>query len=86
MAQFRDSDQLDGSLEFMRVFFAGEILFNGVSRIMDSQHLNAGAPGTRSLFDLGSGCGRLCVQVFLQFPNLVRVVGVEVSTRLTSGG
>lgn len=65
---------------------AGEILFNGVSRIMDPQHLNAGAPGTRSLFDLGSGCGRLCVQVFLQFPNLVRVVGVEVSTSLTSGG
>lgn len=65
---------------------AGEILFNGVSRIMDPQHLNAGASGTRSLFDLGSGCGRLCVQVFLQFPNLVRVVGVEVSRILASSG
>ena len=57
---------------------AGEILFNGVSRIMDSLHLHAGASGTRTLFDLGSGCGRLCVQVFLQFPNLDKVVGVEV--------
>jgi hypothetical protein len=54
-------------------------LFNGVSRIMDPQHLDAGAPGTRTLYDLGSGCGRLCAQVFLQFPNLDRVVGVEVS-------
>jgi predicted RNA methylase len=59
---------------------AGEILFNGVSRIMDPQHLDSGAPGTRTLYDLGSGCGRLCVQVFLQFTNLDKVVGVEVSS------
>lgn len=62
----------------------GEILFNGVSRIMDSAHLDAAAPGTRVLYDLGSGCGRLCVQVFLQFPNLERVVGVEVSATATA--
>ena len=50
---------------------------------MDSAHLDAAAPGTRVLYDLGSGCGRLCVQVFLQFPNLEKVVGVEVGETAT---
>ncbi len=64
---------------------AGEIHFAGVSRILDSQHLDAAAAGTRTLYDLGSGCGRLCVQAFLQFPNLERVVGVEVSLNQCTG-
>lgn len=54
----------------------GEILFDGVSRILDSAHLDAA--NARTLYDLGSGCGRLCVQAFLQFTNLETVIGVEV--------
>lgn len=56
----------------------GEILFNGVTRILDADHMNAAS--ARTLYDLGSGCGRLCVQAFLQFPNLERVVGVELTS------
>jgi len=38
------------------------------------------------LVDLGAGCGRLCMQVFLQFPNIQRVLGVELaSTRSRVG-
>jgi tRNA1(Val) A37 N6-methylase TrmN6 len=58
---------------------AGEILYSGVSRILDTSHLDASNACT--LFDLGSGCGRLCMQAFLQFKNLDRVVGVEVRAR-----
>jgi hypothetical protein len=62
----------------------GEIHFNGVTRLLDSAHLNAADVNTKSLYDLGSGCGRLCVQAFMQFPNLERVVGVEL-TSIRSG-
>ena len=33
----------------------------------------------KELFDLGAGLGKLAIQVFLQFRNIVRVVGVELS-------
>lgn len=58
---------------------AGEILFTGVTRVLDRQHLNGET--ARSLVDLGSGCGRLCVQAFLQFPNIEQVLGVEVRAK-----
>ena len=34
----------------------------------------------QSLFDLGMGTGKLALQAFLQFPNLGRVVGIELAT------
>jgi predicted RNA methylase len=59
---------------------SGEILFSGVTRILDPSHLDGAT--VRTLYDLGSGCGRLCVQAFLQFNNIERVVGVEVNATL----
>ena len=55
----------------------GEILPIGVTRAFDSQHLNVSSAHT--LCDLGSGLGKLAIQAFLQYPNLQRVVGVELS-------
>ena len=55
----------------------GEVLFEGAAKLFDSQHLNA-EKGT-VLVDLGSGVGKLALQAFLQFPNLSKVVGVELS-------
>lgn len=55
----------------------GEVLPSGVHRMMDDDHLRAGSAAV--LFDLGAGLGKLAVQCFLQYPNLRRVVGVELA-------
>lgn len=55
----------------------GEILPIGVSRALDEQHLNA--YNACVLYDLGSGCGKLAIQAFLQFSNLQYVCGIELS-------
>lgn len=44
---------------------------------MDSTHLNA--PAARRFVDCGSGSGRLAISMFLAFPNLGHVLGVELS-------
>lgn len=44
---------------------------------MGPKHLNAAKAST--VFDLGMGTGKVAMQVFLQFPNLTRVYGVELS-------
>lgn len=44
---------------------------------MGPKHLNAAKAST--VFDLGMGTGKVAMQVFLQFPNLIRVYGVELS-------
>jgi hypothetical protein len=55
----------------------GEVLPEGVAKLCDGDHtaiLNAS-----TVFDYGMGTGKLCVQVFFQYPHLLRVVGVEIS-------
>lgn len=44
---------------------------------MGPRHLNAAKAET--VYDLGMGTGKVAMQVFLQFPNLSRVYGIELS-------
>ena len=63
----------------------GEVLFPGVTKLMDAMHLDgrrtaAGAEaGGLTVVDLGSGVGKLCMQVFLQYDSVERVEGVELA-------
>lgn len=55
----------------------GELLPRGVNKAMGPRHLNAAK--ARTIYDLGMGTGKVAMQVFLQFPNLTRVYGIELS-------
>ena len=55
----------------------GEISFNGVTCIMDRKHLNVF--NASNIIDLGCGTGKLCLQVLLQFKNILNVYGIELS-------
>ena len=55
----------------------GEVLPVGATKLFDQEHL--ALADARSLCDLGSGLGKLALQAFLQFPNLRRVFGCELS-------
>lgn len=55
----------------------GELLPRGVHKALDSRHLDAGR--ATSVYDLGAGTGKVALQAFLQFPNLTKVHGVELS-------
>lgn len=55
----------------------GELLPRGVNKALDERHLDARRAS--SLYDLGMGTGKVAMQAFLQFPNLKRVYGVELS-------
>ena len=61
----------------------GEVLFSGVTKLMDCMHLDgrreASAGGGVSVVDLGSGVGKLCLQVWLQYEWVQRVEGVELA-------
>jgi len=54
----------------------GEILPSGVSKLLDKQHLDASTATT--LVDLGCGMSKLILQSFLEYPNLNKVVGIEL--------
>lgn len=56
----------------------GECLPIGATKLFDAEHLHA--RNATSLCDLGSGLGKLAIQAFLQFPNLSRVFGCELSS------
>ena len=56
----------------------GECLPIGATKLFDADHLHARS--ATSLCDLGSGLGKLAIQAFLQFPNLTRVFGCELSS------
>ena len=47
------------------------------SHSLDARHLDAARAS--SVYDLGCGTGKVALQAFLQFPNLKRVYGVELS-------
>ena len=55
----------------------GEVLPEGVSRMFDADHLDLMT--ARTVYDLGSGLGKLAMQAFLQFPHLDWVCGVELA-------
>jgi hypothetical protein len=55
----------------------GEVLPRGVNKILDTEHMNAA--DAKSLYDCGMGTGKLALQAWLQFPNLEKVVGVELA-------
>lgn len=55
----------------------GEVLPIGVVRMLDNSHLRAHA--ARRLFDLGMGTGKLCMQAWLMYTNLVEVHGIELA-------
>jgi len=55
----------------------GEVAFDGVTKMLDHDHLNAS--DAQSIVDLGAGCGRLAMQAFLLFPLTQCVQGVELS-------
>jgi hypothetical protein len=55
----------------------GEVLPEGCSRMFDADHLDLATVST--LWDLGSGLGKLAIQAFLQYPNLISVKGVELA-------
>ena len=68
----------------------GEVLFSGVTKLMDGVHLDGrgvgggggrrgGGGGGLVVVDLGSGVGKLCMQVFLQYEGVERVEGVELA-------
>ena len=50
---------------------------SGVTKLMDTQHLHAA--NAQVLYDLGMGVGKLCLQTFVQFPNLRLVFGIELA-------
>ena len=55
----------------------GEVLPEGVSRMFDSDHLDL--LSARTVYDLGSGLGKLAMQAYLQYPHLDWVCGVELA-------
>lgn len=55
----------------------GELLPRGINKAMVQERL-CGADA-KVVYELGMGIGKVAMQVFLQFPNLSRVYGVELS-------
>jgi len=55
----------------------GEVLPRGCNKILDSEHLDAAS--CTSLYDLGMGTGKFVLQAYIQFSNLLKVVGVELA-------
>lgn len=47
--------------------------------MMSQDHLNA-TNGKIIIYDLGAGRSKLILQTFLEFPNVTKIVGVELST------
>ncbi|CAM9861953.1 unnamed protein product [Chrysoparadoxa australica] len=66
------AEQVKGSLLY------GELLpSRGVNKALGRQHMNAEQASV--VFDLGMGTGKVAMQAYLQFANLRRVYGVELS-------
>ena len=63
----------------------GEVLPAGVTKLLDEVHLNAregnggGEEGGVSVVDMGSGVGKLCVQLLLQYEWVTRIDGFELA-------
>lgn len=72
----KDSDKNTASEQGASLLY-GEVLPEGVLKLMDEHHLRAGSAST--LIDMGMGTGKLLLQTFLCYPNLSRVSGVELA-------
>ncbi len=55
----------------------GELFPRGISKACDMNHLNVS--NSKIFYDLGMGTGKLPIQVFLQYPALEYIYGVELS-------
>ena len=62
----------------------GEVLPEGVSRMFDTEHLDLNS--ARTVYDLGSGLGKLAMQAYLQYSHLDWVCGVELARSRSSKG
>ena len=77
--------QLEASAHSSLLF--GEVLPAGVTKLCDEVHLNArqaggggsGEEGGVSVVDMGSGVGKLCVQLLLQYECVTRIDGFELA-------
>ena len=75
--------QLEASAHSSLLF--GEVLPSGVTKLLDEVHLDArdgkggGEEGGVSVVDMGSGVGKLCVQLLLQYECVTRIDGVELA-------
>jgi hypothetical protein len=62
----------------------GEVLPHGVSKIFDMDHLQGAK--ARVFYDLGSGPGKMALQAWFEFPNIDKIVAVELcESRYKSG-
>jgi len=55
----------------------GEFAVSGVHRAFDTEHLDGSSAET--VYDFGMGLGKLLLQVYVTFPNIKKLVGVELS-------
>jgi hypothetical protein len=62
----------------------GEIMPSGVEKMLDARHLDA--QRATVIYDLGMGIGRVAIQTFFQYPNVQKVVGIEISPNRTKVG
>ena len=62
----------------------GEVLPEGVSRMFDTEHLDLNS--ARTVYDLGSGLGKLAMQAYLQYGHLDWVCGVELARSRSAKG
>ena len=69
-------EDLGAMLDHVSLLF-GEVKPAGVRTLLNAQNLDAAR--AKHLIDLGCGFGRLCLQAWLEFPNL-NVTGVEYSS------
>lgn len=55
----------------------GEFTPTGLRRALDDSHLKA--KSAKKAYDLGMGVGKACLQMFLEYYNLIDIIGVELS-------
>lgn len=54
----------------------GEVLTSGVNKLMNDQHCRV--MEAKRIIDLGMGIGKFCLQLFIQFPHLQHILGIEL--------
>jgi len=62
----------------------GEVLPTGVAKMCDDNHLRASK--AKIVYDLGAGPGKMALQILFQYPNVDKIVAVELcESRYRSG-
>ena len=70
-------DEEDTNLGVGNNLVYGEVLEYGVTKLME----DLDASNATSFHDVGMGCGRLILQVFLQYKNIKRCLGIELTKK-----